>query len=334
MKRLISLALVLTLALSFCACYAAEEASAECHTVVDMLGREVQVPVKVERIIPGWGIKYMIGLNVDERFVSSTKDKLCLMIAPHLADNGSITRDGTTNVEAIAELDPDVVIMKWSSKHIETLEGLGIPVLGLSVESEEELLYAINMFGEAFGVQERADELIAYYKELTQKAHDLVADVPESERPTAIYLGQFVGSTAPDTVLQGRTLEEAGAINPAAADGRGELWPIVGMEKIMGWDPDYIFMANNLTSRDYTYESFVTDPANANLSSVKNGNVYESPAAIDLWLYPGTCIALGRLWMIHVMYPDRLSDAELETIVLEYYQKMYGLELTREEIGF
>lgn len=333
MKKMISLILVLIMVLSVCSCFA-EETSTEYHTVVDMLGREVEVPVNVERIVPGWGLKYMIGLNVDEKFVSSTKDKLCLMIAPDLANNGSITRDGATSVEAIAELNPDVVIMKWNSKHIETLESLGIPTLGLMVESEDDLLYALNMFGEAFGAQERAEEMIAYYKELTQKAAELVADVPESEKPTAIFLGQYVGSTAPDTLLQGKTLEEAGAINPAAAEGRGELWPVVGMEKIMEWDPDYIFMANNLTSRDYTYESFVSDPANANLSAVKNGNVYESPAAIDLWLYPGTCIALGRLWMIHVMYPDRLSDAEFESIALDYYQKMYGLELTREEVGF
>ncbi len=315
---------------------ASEKPLSDTITVVDFNGRKVEVSRNVERIVAGWGIKNYICMGVDDKFVNSTTDAFCLMINPGLANRGNIKRDGNTNAEAIAALDPDVVVMKWNSKLIETLDELGIPTLALRMENEEEVLYAIDMFDKAFGKEERAKELIAYYEKLTGLAEGLVADLPDPEKPTAIFLGEFVGSTAPGTSLQGMALEDAGAINPAAAAavGRGGIWSEVGMEQIMNWDPDYIFMSNELTSRDYTLEGFINDPANASLKAVQNGHVYESPCDMDLWMYPGFVIALGRLWLINTMYPERLSDAQFEEIALDYYKMVYGLSLTREGLGF
>ena len=211
---------------------------------------------------------------------------------------------------------------------------MGIPVLALRIEDEAEMKHAIEMFGLAFNRQERAREILDYYDSLTKMAEDLTKDIPESEKKTAIFLGQYVGSTAPDTMLQGMAIELAGGINPAADFGRGELWAQGGMERVMEWDPDFIFMANNLTSRDYTLESTIEDPANADLTAVKNGHVYESPCAMDLWMFPSLSIKLGVLWMIHCMYPERFSDEELEAVALDFYKTIYGVELTREQLGF
>ena len=304
------------------------------HIVVDSIGREVECPVNPKRVVAGWGVKNYICMGIDDLIVNEITDKFCLRLNPDLANGGSLKRDGNTSVEAIAELEPDLVIMKWNSKLIEQLETMGIPVLGLRIEDEAEMKHAIEMFGQAFGREERAKEILAYYDTLTAKAEELTKDIPENEKKTAIFLGQYVGSTAPDTTLQGLAIEQAGGINPAADFGRGELWAQGGMERVMEWDPDYIFMANNLTSRDYTLESTIQDPANQDLTAVKNGHVYESPCTIDLWMFPQLGIKLGVLWMIHTMYPERLSDAELESIVLDFYKTVYGIDVTREELGF
>ncbi|MBQ3578929.1 MAG: ABC transporter substrate-binding protein [Firmicutes bacterium] len=303
-------------------------------TVVDSTGREVEVPKNPQRIVAGWGVKNYICMNINDLIVNEITDKFCLSLDPDLANGGSIKRDGNTTAEAIAELDPDVVVLKWNSKLIPQLEALGIPVLGLSIEDEAEMKHAIEMFGLAFGREDRAKEILDYYDTLTAKAEELTKDIPENEKKTAIFLGQYVGSTAPDTTLQGLAIEQAGGINPAADFGRGELWAQGGMEKVMEWDPEYIFMANHLTSRDYTLESTIEDPANQDLTAVKNGHVYESPCEIDLWMYPTLSIKLGVLWMIHTMYPERLSDAELESIVLKFYKTIYGMDVTREQLGF
>lgn len=303
-------------------------------TVVDSTGREVEVPRDVKRVVAGWGIKNYIFMNIDDLIVNEVTDKFCLMLNPGLQSGGSIKSDGKTSVEAIAALEPDLVIMKWNSDLIDTLQGMGIPTLGLRIEDENDMRHAIEMFGQAFNREERAQEILDYYDTLAKKAEDLVKDIPEDEKKTAIFLGQYVGSTAPDTTLQGMAIEQAGGINPAADFGRGELWAQGGMERVMQWDPDFIFMANDLTSRDYTLESTVNDPANAALKAVQDGHVYESPCSLDLWMYPTLSIRLGVLWMINRMYPERFSDEELAQTATEFYKTIYGLDITREQLGF
>lgn len=303
-------------------------------TVVDSTGREVEVPRDVKRVVAGWGIKNYIFMNIDDLIVNEVTDKFCLMLNPDLQSGGSIKSDGKTSAEAIAALEPDLVIMKWNSDLIDTLQGMGIPTLGLRIEDENDMRHAIEMFGQAFNREERAQEILDYYDTLAKKAEDLVKDIPEDEKKTAIFLGQYVGSTAPDTTLQGMAIEQAGGINPAADFGRGELWAQGGMERVMQWDPDFIFMANDLTSRDYTLESTVNDPANAALKAVQDGHVYESPCSLDLWMYPTLSIRLGVLWMINRMYPERFSDEELAQTATEFYKTIYGLDITREQLGF
>lgn len=303
-------------------------------TVVDSTGREVEVPRDVKRVVAGWGIKNYIFMNIDDLIVNEVTDKFCLMLNPDLQNGGSIKSDGKTSVEAIAALEPDLVIMKWNSDLIDTLQGMGIPTLGLRIEDENDMRHAIEMFGQAFNREERAQEILDYYDALAKKAEDLVKDIPEDEKKTAIFLGQYVGSTAPDTMLQGMAIEQAGGINPAADFGRGELWAQGGMERVMQWDPDFIFMANDLTSRDYTLESTVNDPANAALKAVQDGHVYESPCSLDLWMYPSLSIRLGVLWMINRMYPERFSDEDLAQTATEFYKTIYGLDITREQLGF
>ena len=303
-------------------------------TVVDSTGREVEVPRDVKRVVAGWGIKNYIFMNIDDLIVNEVTDKFCLMLNPGLQSGGSIKSDGKTSAEAIAALEPDLVIMKWNSDLIDTLQGMGIPTLGLRIEDENDMRHAIEMFGQAFNREERAQEILDYYDTLAKKAEDLVKDIPEDEKKTAIFLGQYVGSTAPDTTLQGMAIEQAGGINPAADFGRGELWAQGGMERVMQWDPDFIFMANDLTSRDYTLESTVNDPANAALKAVQDGHVYESPCSLDLWMYPTLSIRLGVLWMINRMYPERFSDEELAQTATEFYKTIYGLDITREQLGF
>lgn len=303
-------------------------------TVVDSTGREVEVPRDVKRVVAGWGIKNYIFMNIDDLIVNEVTDKFCLMLNPGLQSGGSIKSDGKTSAEAIAALEPNLVIMKWNSDLIDTLQGMGIPTLGLRIEDENDMRHAIEMFGQAFNREERAQEILDYYDTLAKKAEDLVKDIPEDEKKTAIFLGQYVGSTAPDTTLQGMAIEQAGGINPAADFGRGELWAQGGMERVMQWDPDFIFMANDLTSRDYTLESTVNDPANAALKAVQDGHVYESPCSLDLWMYPTLSIRLGVLWMINRMYPERFSDEELAQTATEFYKTIYGLDITREQLGF
>jgi len=40
------------------------------------------------------------------------------------------------------------------------------------------------------------------------------------------------------------------------------------------------------------------------------------------------------MWAAHIMHPNLISDEELETAVLEFYYLLYGMEISREFLGF
>jgi hypothetical protein len=40
------------------------------------------------------------------------------------------------------------------------------------------------------------------------------------------------------------------------------------------------------------------------------------------------------MWAAHIMHPDLISDAELESAVSEFYYLLYGMEIPREFLGY
>ena len=64
------------------------------------------------------------------------------------------------------------------------------------------------------------------------------------------------------------------------------------------------------------------------------GHVYVVPSDLDSWEYPCIASAIGTIWMAGKMYPELISDAEVEKYVLDFYKDIYGVTLTREQLNF
>jgi iron complex transport system substrate-binding protein len=78
----------------------------------------------------------------------------------------------------------------------------------------------------------------------------------------------------------------------------------------------------------------MADPAWANLTAVKERQIYFVPSVEDSWEFPGVSSALGSLWMLSVMYPDKFSREQLEAQAKEFYKKVYNLDVTPELLGY
>ena len=48
---------------------------------------------------------------------------------------------------------------------------------------------------------------------------------------------------------------------------------------------------------------------------------------------PGTDTPMTLLWMAKTMYPDLFADIDLEQQVKDYYQEIYGVELSDEDVA-
>ena len=303
-------------------------------TIVDQAGRAVTVDKGVESIAFSYRViaRFIISLGEGDKITGSGKSEPFLYeLEPGLWDAVDVGK-GVPDLEAIASLEPDVYF--YRSTDVEGLENvaeLGIPSIGLSFEDPEEMKTALSIMGAVLEKEDRAAELIAYY-DAKIEADKAQADEIEDKK-TAIVMGSSIGKVADGTMLQSAMIEYAGGINPASDIEATELWPTAGTEQIFSWDPDFIFITGN-ESTNYTVDDIINDPAWAELKAVKNKNVYQMPAAVDSWEFPGIVSAIGIDYIKSKMYPELLSEEELQKNIDEFYELSYGRRFSGEEIGY
>jgi iron complex transport system substrate-binding protein len=304
--------------------------------LVDMAGRVVTVPKNAESYAFVYRViaRFLISLDRGGQIVGAGKPEDFLnLVDPAMADVPSIGQ-GVVDMEALAEVNPDVFFHKAGDvKTMEAVEKLGIPSVGLLFETPEDMLTSLKIMGIVCNAEEKADALIDYYHQKIQDQQKKVAKLPESEKKTAIMMGTSIGKVADKTMLQSNMIESAGAINSAADVKASELWPTVGVEEIFGWNPDYIFITNS-QSATYSVADLLSDPAWSAMKAIKNKHVYVMPAEADSWEFPGVVSVLGTDFMMKTMYPDLMTDAELVDTVNDFYMLSYGIQLSREELGY
>lgn len=304
--------------------------------VVDQTGRKVKIPKNVKSVAYAYRVAttFLISLGVGDRVVAANTGLMFYTdVCPTLEDAGSIGR-GDIDLESLAKYKPDVVIHKSADKKtIEAVEKMGIPVIGIAPESMDGILETIKILGEVFDKQDRANELIKYYNDKISFAQNLVKDIPENERKTAIAMGSELGRVAGGDMLQSYLIETAGGKSCAKDVKNNQSWVTVGTEQIFKWNPDFIFCTSP-SSAEYTIDQIMKDTAWKGLDAVKNKRVLTVPSNMDSWEFPGMSSMLGMLWMLSQMYPDKYSQQDFLKEVDAFYQTVYGKTFDREYLGY
>lgn len=347
---MISFMLMLSSALFFVSCGSTEQGKAGSAgnagsivsetdseiTIVDQAGREVTVGKDIESIALCYRVvvRFLLNLGQGDKITGIGKSEPFLEeLQPSLAECADVGK-GVADIEALAELKPDLFIHKASD--VETLEAvakIGIPSIGIDVETPEDMLTAIDLLGKVCGAQEKAGELIEYYNGAVSSDKELTDGIDASDRKTAIVMGSSIGKVADGSMLQGRMLEIAGAVNCAAGLKATELWPTAGVEQIFSWDPDYIFITGS-ESATYTAEDIYSDASWSELKAVKDRHVYVIPSQADSWEFPGVVSVLGIEFMMSTMYPDLMTEKQLAENIDRFYELAYGRSFSREDLGY
>ena len=161
MKRFLAMLLALSLLLSLTVCVQAEPV-----VLTDMAGREVSIEAVPERIVSGYYISTstLIALGLSDKLVGieakADKRPIYKLSAPELIALPNVGTAKEFNLEGCLALEPDLVILPLKLKSAaQTLEELGIPVLLVNPESQEQLMEMIALLGDATGTADRAGEL-------------------------------------------------------------------------------------------------------------------------------------------------------------------------------
>ncbi len=325
-NRIISAALISGMLVSFTSCNQtpAENPSAPI-TLIDQAGREVILDEPAESVVSCYYITSyaMLSLGLSDRIVGienkADKRAIYSMTNPDIA---SLTQVGSLkecNVEAIAALNPDVVLMPVKlTEHAETLTSLGIPVLIVDPETQENLNGMLTLIGEACGVSERAETLISYY----DTKMELINSYTEGQDSPTVYMGgnSSYMTTAPAEMYQNGLIELAGGEN-AGKDLEGNYWIEVSYETILTMNPDVIVLPSGA---DYSVEDIYSDAQLEVVSAVKNNRVYAMPSAFEEWDSPVPSGILGTLWLTSVLHNNIYTSEMFQKDVTEFYETFYG----------
>lgn len=316
------------------ACLFVSGGFAESFTVTDQVGREVAFEAPAQRIVSCYYISTatLVALGVEDNLVGvemkADSRGLYHLAAPEIISLPAVGSGKGVNIEEIAALEPDVVILPKKLKDdAAALEELGINVVIVNPESQELFEECVLLLGTVTGATEAADALLGSYAAITGSILAATADL---DKPS-VYMaaGSDFFTTYPAGIYQDDLIAIAGGENVAhAMEGDGKV--TVDAEQLLVWNPDYIFI---VADADYTVEDVLSNQQLSELSAVKSGNVYAFPSDIEAWDYPTPSSVLGQAYMASVLHPDAVSADDFITLAAQFYADTFGIDVTSAELG-
>ncbi len=326
----------------------APAAQSETRTFTDSLGRTVELPATIERIVPSGHTAQavlltiapdkMVGLSQEltedqKRFIDIDTENMPVLGAAFGAK-------GDFNKEAAASVDPQVIIDTGEVKDgmtedLDTLqEQTGIPVVFVETKLGD-YASAYTMLGEILGLEERAKVLSDYCKNAYDETTSVMASIPESERVNLAYLLGDAGLNAiAKNSYQGQVIDMCAnnvvVVEKASGSGMGQE---ISLEQLAVWNPELIIFGS--TSGSGTYYSAVADDAGwAGIAAIENGAYYEVPLEPLNWLNnpPTVNQVMGMQWLPRLLYPDKF-DTSIADVTKSYFKTFYNYDLSDAEVA-
>ncbi len=314
------------------------------HEIIDSLKRRVAVPDRVGRILSlepeitriiaalGAGDK-LVGVDYFMHLYDHTF-KIIFPKGPSLPSLANTA--AMTNIEMAMRLKPDVVFSPPEDYDVpdSLQEKMNTPVVALSSLGKfQNLLEEIELVGDIIGAQERAHELVRYFKGRLEDIRKTVASFPQERRPR-VYLSfwssliKTPSSYEPVDAAGGRNLAEG--LFPAFLGSSG---PTINLEKLISWDPDIILVQGNFLPKDriVTVAGVLRDPRLSSLRAVKNKRVFYTFGYWSWW--DPAEVLLETLYLARLFYPDRFPSFDLEKEGNEIFQEFYGIDKVFTELS-
>jgi iron complex transport system substrate-binding protein len=328
-----------------------KESVKETVKITDALGREVEVPKNVSRVIcsgPGC-LRLIVYLNATNKVVGIEefeKQKSWgmpyLLANPELLNHTVIGYGGKDhvgegpNLEQVLIVKPDVIFATYISKKKadDIQQKTGIPVVVLSYGklatfSNEDLFKSLRIAGKILNKEDRAEEVIKFIKDCQRDLNNRTKDIPDDKKPT-VYVGGIRQPTFGVLLSTCPRYPPFVAVNAKnVADELNDNKPVViSKEKLLMWNPDIIFIDEYY--RGEIKNDYAKDKEFYNsLKAFKTGNVYGLLPYNFYTTNVGTALA-DAYYIGKVLYPERFKDINPEEKADEIYTFLVGKPVYKE----
>ncbi len=305
------------------------------RTIIDAVGREVNVPETVEGVIcSGSGtlrlLTYLqqqdriVGVDSIEKRGSVIDTRAYALANPQFGDYPLFGEfRGYDNPELILSLDPapDVIFRTEDAGGDDPdvlRKKTGIPVVvvryGDLTAEREDLNGALRTMAKVLGPEERAEDVIAFFDGLIEDLHTRTTGRTQEEHPSC-YVGGIAmrgphgfHSTEPDYP----PFEFTNANNVAGGLAVRGSHATVAREKIVEWDPEVVFLdisTIRLGDAAGALYELRNDRAYRGLRAVEKVRVYNVLPHKSYNTNYGSVFA-NAYFVGSVLYPDRFSDID------------------------
>lgn len=329
-------------------------ASGDTITITDQADYQVTLPRDIERIVvcdiaplPSVlavffnSAKKIVGMS--PLSMNAAQNSLLGQLYPEILNAATGFIDGSeVNTEELLKLSPDVVFYNASSSQLgDTLRKAGFNAVAVSVNRWNYDCIAtldnwIDLLSQMFPEDAKVDAVKDYSEKIYKEIQDRISTVAADQRPNVFFLfryddsaiftsgKQFFGQYWCDAIGAKNVAEELTTDNSVQVD----------MEQIYKWNPDLIFITNFTKAQP-------ADLANNSIGSydwsgitaVQNGRVFKMPLGIYRSYTPGADTPMTLLWLAKTAYPDLFADIDLVSEVKTYYQTIFGVELTDDQVN-
>lgn len=313
--------------------------------IVDHLDRTVEVLKNPKRIVSLHPIATQIIylLNAQDNLISfdnmSSACKWVHKIDPDWASREILTfGDVPPNIEAIAAINPDIVIQgAYFPGQVDQVEKVAAVVsFDFHLRSAVD---AIELIGKVIGKEKRAHELIEYLNNKTKEITAITSLIAREHRPTVFYQtyqsssdGNFVLNICGNKAYQHGLIEKAGGIN--LGENYPVIWQSVDKELILYWEPDVMFIRPPVRAKkNLTIKDLESNPVLNKLMLFKNKRFYIAPDGEFSSTVNAPEGIIGLQFMAKKLHPAKFAWLNLENEVKEFYSKWYNYRLSDQEVN-
>lgn len=324
-------------------------------TITDHAGNQVEIPAQVNRVVVtdilplpsiitvflGSGEK-IVGMNPAS--MSAAKTGLLGELFPDILNASTDFMNGSDiNMEELMKLEPDVVFYNAGSKEMgEALTSAGFAAVAVSVnkwdyDSIETYDHWVELLSQIFPEKgDTADKVSQYSQKVYEDIQKRVSGLKKEEQKNILFLFNYSDTTM---ITSGKKFfgqfwcDAVGGHNAAEGVAAENSNAVINMEQVYEWNPDVIFITNfTPVQPEDLFENAVGQDDWSPVKAVQDGHVYKLPLGTYRSYTPSTDTPMTLLWMAKQVYPDLFEDVDITKEVKDYYQAMYGVKLSDEQV--
>jgi len=355
MKRqgLVAIVLAITMSLVLVACGGQQsagdaETQGSTRIVKDMAGREVEIPAKIDKVYStsATGSVFVYTLAPDKLagWNSELREVEKKYIAPEYHNLPNLGRwKGTTTTGSIEDLlsaAPDIIISvgdvspEYITEADEIQKQTGIPVLMID-GTMKGTAEAYRFLGDLIGESERAEKLATYCEKTLHEINAGLQNLTDEQKVRVYYAEGVEGlETEVSGTVNSEAFDLAGALNVAVPDVDNVRRMQVSLEQILHWDPEVIIISTDGDQSHSVYNKILKDRSWAEITAVKNREVYEIPCQPYDWLNrpPSVVRFIGVKWLASLLYPDIMAT-DIRAEIKEFYSLFFNYDMSDAEVA-